>query len=399
MSLAGKTNYRLKLQVITPLFVGGGDSTKLTRLNYAFVPDEKKVYVLDERKWINYLLSTGLFNEYAAFIQQKAKDGGFDTFRWLKEKEYRIKNRAVAVFKQVSKVVYSTAEHPDFKTNDIHGFIKNTAGLPYIPGSSIKGALRTAVVASLLHREAAPNQKYLQKMEAILGGASDGKYKKKDVERLGQEIEKNLLDYRKHINGRLEDFKGMAGISVSDSTPFPPESLVLVKKRDLSLVDGRLKGEDERAGALPLYRECARPGTEVEFSLTIDSFKIKMEYGITTFDDIAVCLQKRFEALFGSAGVISVWPGSMKFLPGEALKDSGKGVLIMGGGAGYHSKSVISSLAADPKKANELSKKVMQMVFPRHKHFQDRPLSPRALKVARVNGKDMFMGICRIRES
>jgi CRISPR-associated protein Csm5 len=398
MSLGGKTTYHLKLQVVTPLFVGGGDSTNLTRINYAFVPEQKKVYVLDERKWINYLQRVRLLGEYTDYLQMMAgtKKGGADIFLWLKSKESRIRAQAVSVFKQVSATVYSTAGHPDFKTNDIHGFIKNPSSLPYIPGSSIKGALRTAVLASVLQGHGAQNSSYKRELEEILQRKDPPNTKKTNINRLSQRIEGNFLDYREQASGRSEIFKGMAGLSISDSTPFPLENLILVRKKDLSLVDGVLKGEGK--GTRPLYRECALPGTEVEFTLTIDSFKINKAYEIKTFVDIAAALQKQFEALFGSDGVISTWPESLKFLPAEVLGDNGRGVLILGGGAGYHSKSIISSLMGNPKKSNDLTKKIMQLHFYRHNHFQDRPLSPRALKVARVNGKDMFMGICRIRE-
>jgi CRISPR-associated protein Csm5 len=136
----------------------------------------------------------------------------------------------------------------------------------------------------------------------------------------------------------------------------------------------------------------------VEFTVTIDAVKMNSALGINTFDDIASALQKQFDALFGESGVFSVWLESKKFIPTEVLKAGGKGIMFLGGGVGYHSKSVLSSLAADPRKGNEFTKKILHVNFSRHKHFQDKPLSPRALKVAKVEGKDVFMGICRLKE-
>gem|GEM_PF-1028440 len=404
MKAADKITYRLKLQVLTPLFVGGGDNFNLTRVNYAFVPHEKKIYVLDERKWFDYLHQKRLLNEYANYIRlvSGAKSGGADIYQWLRSKEARLKARAEAVLKQASSREYSTAWHPDFRTNNIHGFIKDPSGRPYIPGSTIKGALRTAVMSSLLQKMPS-GRAYVRELESVLEGKkadSEGKKKfnRKELEKLGSKIESSLLDFQENINGCPETFKGMAGLSVSDSTPFPPEDLILVKKKDLSLVDGELKGEGGKKGSIPLYRECARPGTEVEFTLTIDFFKINRDYNINSFDDIAGALQKQFQALFGPAGVISFWKKSLGFIPPEALAEDGRGIVVLGGGTGYHSKSVISSLAHDPGEANELTRKILQGIFPAHKHYQDRPLSPRTLKLARLKGQDRLMGICRISE-
>ncbi|ADG82863.1 type III-A CRISPR-associated RAMP protein Csm5 [Thermincola potens] len=425
MSLGGMKTYRVKLKVLTPLFIGGGESTVISRLDYAYVPNEKKVYVLDGRQWIGWLAEKGLLDLYQQYIRQQAeqssphkkagrekgkKENGVNNFAWLQEKEHLLKFRAAEVFRQVSRAAYSTVDAEKngqrFNTNDIHGFIRNAEGLPYIPGSSIKGALRTAVLAALLQGDAAGTGQYCRKLGEILQSRNKDRYnqgsrenKQKDakhkVNELYSILERDYLDYTRQINGETHLFRGMAGISVSDSTPFPPENLMLVRKCDFSLVDGKLKKSAEK---LPLYRECARPGTEVEFTLTIDEFKIKNAYGIRSFADIVEVLQKQYDAVFGEKGVIGVEAQSKKYLPAGALQDS-RGIMLLGGGVGYHSKTVVSSLADSPRQANDLAREILKFRYSKHKHEKDRPLSPRALKLAVAGrGDKVFMGLCRLSE-
>ena len=95
--------------------------------------------------------------------------------------------------------------------------------------------------------------------------------------------------------------------------------------------------------------------------------------------------------MFGDNGAISSYKGAEKYLPRGFMSD---GVLVLGGGAGFHSKSIISSLTNNHF---EETKKILANQFRNHKHEFDNPISPAILKVAEVeSGTKKFMGICKI---
>jgi CRISPR-associated protein Csm5 len=132
----------MKLKTITPVFVGSGD----TYSGIDYFEHKGMIYFVD----FNKILKSKLVGDYkkeseaiAQFITQNLKNNKL----FNKEKFYD--------FPFINKILidklyfYSVpAEEPQkFKThtNEIKAFTRSNF-LPYIPGSSIKGALRTAIL-------------------------------------------------------------------------------------------------------------------------------------------------------------------------------------------------------------------------------------------------------------
>ena len=231
----------------------------------------------------------------------------------------------------------------DFKSNTIHSFVKNIEGKPYIPGSSIKGAIVSAFI--------------------------------------GYHAREKNLDDRQIKNMKIK------GISVSDSTPFDIENLELYKKKDRIIING-----EEKQNELPIYRECAIPGTVVDFTIRIDDKLIK-ESGISNFkglESIYDALYDKFTALYDDEfGIINKYHTILDYIPGE------DGVLILGGGAGFHSKSILSSLYGFNYAFDETQKVLQKGIAKKHHHENDDTICPRAIKLADV-GKMVYMGFCKI---
>ena len=71
------------------------------------------------------------------------------------------------------------------------------------------------------------------------------------------------------------------------------------------------------------------------------------------------------------------------------------GVLILGGGAGFHSKSILSSLYGFNYAFDETQKVLQKGIAKKHHHENDDTICPRAIKLADV-GKMVYMGFCKI---
>lgn len=52
---------------------------------------------------------------------------------------------------ETADVPYS--KNPRNALNDVHTFIKDSKGRMYIPGSSLKGAFRTAIIAAMIRKD------------------------------------------------------------------------------------------------------------------------------------------------------------------------------------------------------------------------------------------------------
>lgn len=390
MNLAGYEKYRIRLKILSPLFIGGGEGALLNRSGYIFIENEQKVYVLDDGKWMEYLFRHGWLNDYERQITKK----DFSNYNYLRNTKNLKDNKIMEVVKEVASYALNVDNKMEFKTNDINIFIRNASGQPYIPGSSIKGALRTAILSGYLQsRRGIPAKAYKNVQDIITANNGFGKNMIKNLNSEISKLEKSICKYRRNISGEECEFDGMSGISVSDAEPFDHTDLFLERKRDLVKTNGKINGEK----GISLYREYIRPGTETEFTITIDKYKLKKELGIEHIQDILDAMDKRWQRLFGSRGFFSAWSGIEKHLPEEILKKQPSGLLVIGGGAGYHSKALVAEIAGENDNANKIAKNIMHSRDPRRKHLSDRPFSPRALKVARFNGKYMLIGICSLK--
>lgn len=116
--------------------------------------------------------------------------------------------------------------------NEVSAFIKDGIGRPYVPGSSIKGAIRTILVNTYF----------------------------KDI---------YPKDTDKRIPwGREDDI--FSNIRVSDGRPLKLDALVIVQKWDYSFRQNK-----EKLNAIPLYREAIRPKVRMRFSITCEGEEAK----------------------------------------------------------------------------------------------------------------------------
>ncbi len=391
-----KTTYKLQLKVISPLFIGSGDV--YNRTDYIRNPKEKKVYLLNKRKWIQFLDRFKLYDNFMKQIIENSSN--LDIYEWLKKLEIK-KDKLFDEISLMADNIFDISHLEQFKNHEIHSFIKNANNEPYIPGSSIKGAIVTAVLSSILKNEQQNQKKF--------GNWKDDIKKIKNNEeaiKINDEIMKNLLNYEindeiiqnlleykiKDVNNQAI-IRGMSGLSISDSEPIKKEYLKLYKKKDIIIKDGKIRTKKENGQ--PVYREYIDVGAVTTFTITIDRNKLKKDIGINDLNSLLKVLSSRIKLLYDKDGTIRAWEESSAYLP-ENVFDSG--IIQIGGGAGFHSKTIISSLSSNNKDANQITKNILNINFSKNRHTQDNPISPRALKVVRVKDKDLFIGFCQIKE-
>lgn len=136
-------NFKIKATVITPVSIGSG--IQLSPYKDYFISNNKVHYV-DEKKLSELLLSKeNLMDQYVEGVANM--DGNRSRFDLKDFIEHRISVDPFEVVREsVSFNGDANAKLP------INGLIKMPNGQPYIPGSSIKGALKTALVYTDLQK-------------------------------------------------------------------------------------------------------------------------------------------------------------------------------------------------------------------------------------------------------
>ena len=150
-----------ELECIAPLHVGSGE--KLMAFEYLYDRKRQEVYFLDESKWIAFLEKRSLLDDFAVYVERREfqRKSLWEWFLGMGVREAEL--RALALRKAHAATL--TAERDRKKTlNDIVCQAALADGAPYIPGSAIKGAMRTGLLHGIIGREPQRFQRFWQEI-------------------------------------------------------------------------------------------------------------------------------------------------------------------------------------------------------------------------------------------
>lgn len=357
--------YTITLKTLSPVFIGSGE--QLGKKEYVFNTRKEKAWIFNPKKLYHHLAEENLLREYEKYMLQ----GRQDLYSFMYE--HNIKPAQYEKWAEYSL----DCRYTDLSTNkDLHLFIKDPYGNPYIPGSSLKGALRTA----LLGYEVSENRKIAGLKNEIQNGSRAGK--RRDLTKALDPAVKRLETEIFHTVDRGKDVKkenavcdALAGMRVSDSTPVDKKRLVLCQKVDQN-IDRR-----KSARELPMLRECLQPGIKLTFDLTID--ETLCSYTGQTILDAVSYFSRNAHVQYKKYG---------------QPQPQREHVLTIGGGAGYISKTAVYNLYQD-RAAVQVAANIMKVTTPRnHGHANDvkNNVSPHTLKVTKFGGRTYQFGQCEI---
>ncbi len=131
------------LRVLTPVHIGDGE---VLYKNVNFVIYEGTVYVLDEHKLTEALQSQHLLKDFSNEFMEKGRNFSLASFLSKVNLHHKSFYASIAQY----TIPLDRARNTTGQSNELRTFIKAHTHRPYIPGSSIKGALRIGVIYTLL---------------------------------------------------------------------------------------------------------------------------------------------------------------------------------------------------------------------------------------------------------
>jgi len=137
---------KVKFNVITPIFIGSGESYYPQDF---FIDD--KLYFIDREKFVKKIIKEGKFDKFLEVSSNIKKLLGFIDDNFSKK-----------VAKSEASIDYKLADELiDSYSRPIEAFIKDSFYFkPIIPGTTIKGAIRTALLDYLAYKNADILKKY-----------------------------------------------------------------------------------------------------------------------------------------------------------------------------------------------------------------------------------------------
>jgi len=238
------SDFKYELEVLSPLHVGSGDL--ITPLEYVVVDD--KFYRVD----MSAVFRDEEFN-VEAFMEAVGRDEERLRFSDFSSPELgkRYERYALALSAATGKDLESRA-------GDVREFIK-TKERPYVPGSSIKGAIRTAMLWNALKEDPGKLRALKNHLRRLM---RQDKVNKKKV---GEYIEKLVFGKEPHC-------EVLRALQVSDTEAASIGRLEVYEVRTLTTTPNghRWKG-------FYTFVEALKPGSRLTLRLKLDDFLMRRE--------------------------------------------------------------------------------------------------------------------------
>ena len=389
------TSKEYRLTCISPVHIGSGQS--LRKCDYIYDAKKRRAGFINESAWQQMLVRRNLLDKFLKVMGNPRELQGFSLLDWL-----RLQRVPETELQACVKRYANTAGmvNVDAKTlNDVHLCTATPEGELYIPGSSIKGALRTGLLYSMLDVDKKLKAAYKQKMLYVMKNP-DRRKMLNELDRLTKALEKDIFVKGDIHNKERFDRKLLAGLVVGDAHLLRPVEPVLVQKLDVT-TKNRNGGMGENS--ISLTRECIPAGTQLKLRISIDRQLLGM-LGVEEVEDVISCT-----GVYLTRG-LELQKKAFGKEYGNLFEEAQEADFFLGGGTGFLQKSLWFSLFDDDKMAMDMLKKYLDEKFvkfdkrvrgkvPMHNHQAvDKLIAPRTLKISRVNGQRQLLGLCRLEE-
>lgn len=371
---------KMKLEVLTPLHIGGADyKSKLDKKEYIFDKDKKTLTLIDNEKFIAFLIKKNLFEKYIAYIENNVnakvmiQNRNINLFNFLKANNI---DKDIQDFRKKAPIKLDMNIE---NMNDIKLMLRDVQGKPYIPGTSIKGALINLLLVDYIIKN---REKFSKEKRIILSECKkindDRSIRglKNDIKKIVNQIEKSIIY---SDNKTLEKSKKF-GISVSDSYSYSNTRTNFYQDIDEKRTN---KPGEDKSRPMPVAREYIIANSIFDFDITLDIDLLEeSKLKIKNIDDLIDSIENAMSYLI------------------DVLEDKNSPRtenLVLGANTGFLQKTIVYALFEDEKERLEVVKKLL------HKnqknvignHLNDK-FAPRVLNRIKINNKNLLAGLVKI---
>ena len=377
---------QLSLTIVSPTNIGGSET--LTTKDYMYNYDAGEVYLLNNYEWFRFLARHNKLAEFEIYMQNEmVRPNGRTMYDWAKNTIGSSQLTKDVLGPAIGSIIKSSIYNEGRKNslNDITPQIRGANGEVYIPGSSIKGVIDSAIISHMLRNNKAFRSNVQRELRKVLDV-----YKRKNAGSLFKDIFKMVNQaIIKHIhvltNNDGKPLKGILasafrGISVSDAMPMSAIQTEVLKKED-SCVD------EDGTHEISVHRECILPNQKFSFTVTLDTAMTK-EIGITSVDQVLAILQEDFDATH------KLLASKFKKVSPSIFKALESANAYIGSNTGFVQKTIIMAAFTDNEETGiDIIRAILDVKFQKAKHAnKDHFMAPRAIKLVKWNGHYYEMG-------
>ena len=369
------------LEVISPVSIGNGQ--EVTVFDYILDSSNQDVYILNQKKWFQYLDSLQKLTDYEAYIKcYTLKQTEETIYEWMERTIGTLDDTVLSsISKRQLRCVKSSISKKTL--NNVHLCMTALNGMPYIPGSSLKGVIISAVIAYIVENNEVFRREWRNK---LIDASNNDRELRRCTKDYGKALETLILSCIKRTTGKdVRDGvkKLFHSISVSDvMLPSKDKTATYILPRYDSVA-----GQYEK-NALSVYRECITPNTKLEGMMSVNIQELQ-KIGIHSVTELVKIAEMHTQRL------LSRWKQVFKGdIEQSCIYDLQSVTCLLGSSIGFLHKTLLLPLFDDSRDEVNVVKSVLslQRGFKRHKHWQDRIISPRTLKLTKYKGKYYMFG-------
>lgn len=366
--------YKMKLTTLSPIFIGSGE--ELDKSQYIYDFNSQTVKIVDEKKFSKFLINKNLIDVYSNDLLSKNIR---DLKHWLESRQLSLN---LPIFsntircKDLKKIQRNGKEKRvvSLKSlNKVMTCIKNSEGQAYIPGSSIKGAIRTAFCAYFVNK----NKEKLKPEWARIKNAilhND----KELLAKIINNIESRLFKQIKYNDPEAEKGSVFSALFVGDSTGVNKNNTYITTRCDYAY-------QKETPTYMPTYLELIDKNVNIYFNLTINE-------SITSYFTISKIISALKYYTQQQIELFEIFNKSNLYLPDE-LDEKLESNICLGGMNGYFNKNIIYSLAPTQEEATQTLRRYFANNFNSGQHLEySNNIAPHTIKVVKYSD-DGFLPI------
>jgi CRISPR-associated protein Csm5 len=356
--------FQARLTPMGPVAIGSGE--EITKKEYVLYPKDHRIVVMDMPELYVLAQKRHLEDSFEQFLCPPAGHrNDQDLYGWIRKN--RINGKAL---QRCVRYMLPTGAIERSRNYNVGAFVKDPYGKPYVPGSSIKGMLRTLLLVERIIKDRRRFTGEIDRLKRACG--------KKAIQQAMAALEAKAFRTIGRPGTRREDAVNdvLSGLIVSDSVPLDAKDLILCQR-----VERKPDGKEK---TLPILKESLRPGMPINFSLAIDSSRCALTKAALL--EVVACFDKVYQDCF-----LSAFSGMDRLTGSE---------VYLGGSAGFATKTIIYAALGQQAGVQKIQKILQQSrAFRKHHHERDQKrfgVSPHIVKCTRYGGKLYEFGKCRL---
>ena len=362
------------LEVITPVSIGNGQVAKV--LDYILDASKQEVYILNPKKWFQYLYSLHKLSDYEAYIKSYTSGYTKETiYEWM-ERTIGIPDETVlvSVSKRQLRCVKSSISKRSL--NNVNLYMTDLNGMPYIPGSSLKGVIISAVIAYLVENNEVFRREWQKK---LIDASNNDRELRRCIREYGKALDILILSCIKKSTGEWHNDgakKLFHSISVSDVMLSSKDKMATCILPRYDSIAGQYK-----RNTLSLYRECITPNTKLEGILSVNIHELR-KVGIHSVTELVKIVEMHTKRL------LSRWKQVFRGdIEQSCIHDLECVTCLIGNSIGFLHKTLLMPLFDNHRDEVNVVKLILG-----NGHRRDRIISPRTLKLTKYKGKNYIFG-------